>query len=293
MAPDRRQNTVVLVTGSSGAGHSTAIRALEDMGYEAIDNLPMSLLPRLLSEVGANPFLALGIDTRNRDFSSGGLIELIDGLSQRPDLLLQVLYLEADTDTLLRRFSETRRRHPLAPAENALVGIERERDLLAPVRARADILIDSSSLTPHDLKAELSQWFAPGRARGPAVTIQSFSYKRGLPRGLDTVFDVRFLRNPYWSPPLRALTGEDPDVAAYIREDPGFQPFLDMVTALLRFMLPRQADEGKSYVSLGFGCTGGQHRSVFLAKTLVAPLAEDGWQVSVRHRELERLLKSQ
>lgn len=288
MATRHRRETPkrsVLVTGPSGAGRSTAIRALEDMGYEAIDNLPLSLLPRLLDGEAPDKPLALGVDVRNRDFSSGALIEAID----RMGAAAQVLYLDCSAEGLQRRFSETRRRHPLAPAESPETGIAREFDLLVPIRARADILIDTSDMSPHDLRAELSHWFAVDGDAQLAVTVQSFSYKRGLPRGLDLVFDCRFLRNPYWDETLRALDGRDRAVQAHVAEDPRFAPFRDRLTDLARFLLPAYTAEGKAYLAIGFGCTGGQHRSVTMAETLADALAKDGWQVSIRHRELERL----
>ena len=281
-------NRLVLVTGPSGAGRSSAIRALEDVGYEAIDNLPLSLLPRLLDGPAPDKPLALGIDTRNRDFSTNALIEVIDGMSGPGPAPMQVLYLDCSADVLLRRFSETRRRHPLAPAETPDIGIAREFDLLIPIRARADILIDTSELTPHELRAELERWFAARPDSGLSVSVQSFSYKRGLPRGLDTVLDCRFLRNPYWEESLRSLDGRVDKVAAYIREDSRFEPFRAKVLDLTELLLPAYAAEGKAYLSIGFGCTGGQHRSVAMAETLAKALAEGGWQVSIRHRELER-----
>lgn len=279
----------VLVTGPSGAGRSTAIRVLEDLGYEAIDNLPLSLMPRLLDGPGHDRPLALGIDTRNREFSANGLIEMIDAIGHGPGRRLEVLYLDCGEDVLLRRFSETRRRHPLAPAESPGLGIAREFDLLRPVRARADILIDTSDMTPHELRAEVELWFAPDpTGRRLAVSVNSFSYKRGLPRGIDMVFDCRFLRNPYWEPALRALDGRDARVAKHIAGDARFAEFFDRVAGLMAMLLPAYAEEGKAHLSVAFGCTGGQHRSVALAEKLVKTLAEQGWPVSIRHRELER-----
>lgn len=278
---------LVLVTGPSGAGRSTAIHALEDMGYEAIDNLPLSLLPRLLSGGPATGRpLALGVDTRNRDFSTHGLIETMDRVGGIAEM--QVLYLDCAADVLLRRFSETRRRHPLAPAEDPLVGIMREFDLLGPIRARADLLIDTSDLSPHDLRAELQRWFAKQPGGHLSVSLHSFSYKRGLPRSVDLVMDCRFLRNPYWDPALRDLDGRAPEVLDHIRQDPLWAPFLTQMLGLAELLLPAYEAEGKAYLSLALGCTGGQHRSVAMAETLAAALAEDGWQVSIRHRELER-----
>ncbi|MEO3416966.1 RNase adapter RapZ [Roseovarius sp. CAU 1744] len=281
-------NRLVLVTGPSGAGRSSAIRALEDMGYEAIDNLPLSLLPRLLDGPTPDKPLALGIDTRNRDFSTNALIEAIDGLSRTS---MQVLYLDCSTDVLMRRFSETRRRHPLAPAETPDIGIAREFDLLVPIRARADIVIDTSEMTPRDLSAELERWFVQQPGSSLAVSVQSFSYKRGLPRGLDMVLDCRFLRNPYWKEHLRPLDGRAEAVAEYVRGDTRFEPFRLKVLDLAELLLPAYKAEGKAYLSIGFGCTGGQHRSVAMAETLAKALAEGGWQVSIRHRELERRAK--
>ena len=287
---------LVLVTGPSGAGRTTAIRALEDMGYEAIDNLPLSLLPRLLDGPGLDKPLALGVDVRNRDFSSTALIEAIDQIGQmdaadKSTTLLQLLYLDCSTDVLIRRYSETRRRHPLAPAESPATGIAREFDLLGPIRVRADILIDTSEMSPHELKSELKLWFASseqGGAHRLAVSVHSFSYKRGLPRGLDMVLDCRFLNNPYWDAELRNIDGRDARVPDFLSQDPRFIPFKDKVGDLARFLLPAYKAEGKAYLAIGFGCTGGQHRSVAMAETLARTLAKEGWQVSIRHRELER-----
>ena len=278
---------IVLVTGPSGGGRSTAINALEDLGFEVIDNLPLSLLPRVLDGNSQAP-LALGLDVRNRDFSTNGLIAAIDGLTRDRGHGAQVLYLDADDDVLIRRFSETRRHHPLAPAGPPVAGIEAEKELLLPIRARADVLLDTSDLSPHDLRAEIDRLFAPGRGKLLGISVQSFSYKRGLPRGLDMVFDARFLRNPHWDPDLRPLDGRDAGVAAYVAQDPRFGPFVSQVKALVDLVLPAHKDEGRAHLSIGFGCTGGQHRSVVLAETLAASLAQDGWPVSKRHREMER-----
>ncbi len=287
-AQDQMTPTLVLVTGPSGAGRSTAINALEDLGYEVIDNLPLSLLPRLLDGPPPSRPLALGVDVRNRDFGTSALIEMIDQLVADPDHMAQVLYLDAAEEELVRRYSETRRRHPLAPAGPPMAGIARERDLLIPIRSRADVLIDTTGLSPHDLRAEIERWFATGDGRRLGVTIHSFSYKRGLPRGMDIVMDCRFLRNPHWDENLRPLDGRDPAVDAYVTADERFSPFFERIKSLADLLLPAHKDEGKTHLSIGFGCTGGQHRSVAVAERLAAALAQDGWQVSKRHRELER-----
>lgn len=278
---------VVLVTGPSGAGRSTAIHALEDLGFESIDNLPLHLLPRLLEGPGPDRPLALGIDTRNRDFSTAALLDLIDSMGGQGSSNLNVLYLDCDRDVLLRRFSETRRRHPLAPAESPEIGIRRDLDLMAPIRELADVLVDTSGFNVHQLRAEIERWFAAEGTRRLAVSVQSFSYKRGVPRGVDMVFDCRFLSNPYWNPSLRALDGRDREVGDHIRTDARFAPFFERVLDLVRLLLPAYEDEGKSHLSIAFGCTGGQHRSVYLAETLADALATDGQQVSIRHRELK------
>ncbi|HHS94571.1 MAG TPA: RNase adapter RapZ [Rhodobacterales bacterium] len=278
---------VVLVTGASGAGQSTAIRALEDFGYEVIDNLPMALIPRV---VGGGPHdlpLALGVDVRTRGFSTDAMAETIDALVADPSIELDVMFLDCRADVLAQRYSETRRHHPLAPNENPVRGIERELELLAPLRARAHILIDTSDLTVHDLKAEVQRWVGLDGAETLSLSVQSFSYKRGVPRGLDLVFDVRFLQNPHWQPELRALSGLDQGVAQYVKADPRYGEFYERITGLIDFLVPAYAEEGKAHLSIGFGCTGGRHRSVTLAEAMAKGLAAKGWRVSIRHREID------
>lgn len=284
--PDRRR--FVLVTGPSGAGRSSALNVLEDAGFEAIDNLPLRLLPALLDGPAQESSVALGIDARNRDFSTNGVLDLLGQLSTRPGLLVELLYLDCSTDVLLRRFSETRRRHPLAPADRPAEGLQREQEMLHPLRARADVLIDTTNLNVHELRAEVEHWFAPTGKRHLTVSVQSFSYKRGLPRSVDMVYDCRFLRNPYWDSSLRAFNGTDARVASYVSADPRYDAFATKVFELSTLLLPAYRDEGKSHLSIAFGCTGGQHRSVTLAEHHALSLAEQGWQVSIRHRELDR-----
>ncbi len=279
---------VIIVTGPSGAGRSTAIAALEDMGHEVIDNMPLSLIPRLLAGSPMERPLALGIDARNRDFSPAQVLALIDDLSANSPASVELLYLECQPQVLLRRYSETRRRHPLAPAGSPSEGIAEEMALMEPLRMRADILVDTSALSPHDLREELRARLMREGGTGLAVTVQSFSFKRGMPRGLDMVFDVRFLRNPHWEPALRPLTGLEPPVAAHIQADPMMETFWAHLLGMMQDLLPAFEKEGKSHLSIGIGCTGGQHRSVHVAEKLGKALAEQGWQVSTRHRELSR-----
>jgi RNase adapter protein RapZ len=279
---------LVFVTGPSGAGRTTAIRVLEDLGYEGIDNIPLSLVPRLVEGPPLGRPIVLGLDVRNRDFNATSLIELIDKLTRDPKVNLEVLYLDCAPSVLIQRFSETRRRHPLAPAETPAQGVEREIDLLTPIRVRADHLIDTTELTQHDLKAEIARRFDAGATGRLSVSVQSFSYKRGVPRGMDMIFDCRFLANPHWQAELRPLDGRDPSVEAFVRNDPRFAEFFQRVSDLLLFLLPAHLDEGKAHLAIGFGCTGGQHRSVAMAEMVGSALAEAGWPVSKRHRELER-----
>ena len=285
-APDPTLRRIVFVTGPSGAGRSSALNVLEDAGFEVIDNLPMRLLPMLFDETDQTRPLALGIDARNRDFATNRVIDLLGSLSSRAGVVAELLFLDCSTDVLLRRFSETRRRHPMAPADRPADGIQAEQDLLTPLRARADVLIDTSDLNVHELRAEVEHWFAPGGKRRLTVTVQSFSYKRGLPRSVDMVYDCRFLKNPYWEPALRDLNDTDARVAAHVATDPRYDDFAQKVFDLSLLILPACREEGKSHFSIAFGCTGGQHRSVALAESHALRLAEEGWQVSIRHREL-------
>lgn len=284
--PDSSLRRIIFVTGPSGAGRSSALNVLEDAGFEVIDNLPMRLLPMLLNERDQTRPMALGIDARNRDFSTNTVIDLLGSLSTRPDVVAELLFLDCSTDILLRRFSETRRRHPMAPVDRPADGIQAEQELLAPLRARADVLIDTSDLNVHELRAEVEHWFAPGGKRHLTVTVQSFAYKRGLPRSVDMVYDCRFLKNPYWEPALRSLNGTSARVAAHVATDPRYDDFAQKVLDLSLLILPACREEGKSHFSIAFGCTGGQHRSVALAESHALRLAEEGWQVSIRHREL-------
>lgn len=282
-AAERRR--VVLVTGPSGAGRSSAIKVLEDLGFETIDNLPMGLVATLLQDHKLTRPLALCLDTRNRDFSAQALLDLMGQLERHDP---ELLYLDCARTVLQRRYSETRRRHPMAPQETAIVGIDRENDLLAPIRDRADTLIDTSELSVHDLRERLEARFAAQGKMPLAVTLTSFSYKRGLPQGADLIHDCRFLKNPYWDADLRALDGRDSAVGDYISQDPKLAEFFDRLLELTLFLLPAYQSEGKAHLCIGFGCTGGQHRSVFVTEKLSQALAQQNWQVSIRHRELDR-----
>lgn len=285
-APHAAVHEVAIVTGLSGAGRSTAIHALEDLGWEAVDNLPLALIPRL-TETGGRP-LALGVDTRTRGFSAEALAETVAALRATPGVAPVLVFLDASDEALIARYAETRRRHPMAPEEDVAVGVARERDALWGVRDRADLVMDTSAMSPHALKAAIQQRLAKGAGHGLSVSIQSFSVKRGAPREADMVIDCRFLRNPHWEPALRPLDGRDPAVDAHVAADPLFAPFFERLAELAALLLPAYKNEGKAYFCLGLGCTGGRHRSVALAERLAARLTAEGWRVNVRHRELER-----
>ncbi len=278
------------MSGPAGAGRSTAVGALEDLGFEAIDNLPISFLTRLFAAGSVDRSVVIGIDTRNRDFSVDRMLQALGEVEAAAGRAPVLVYLDCDAVTLARRYSETRRRHPLSPHETAAVGIDRELALLAPLRERAEVLIDTRGMTPHELRAEMGRQFGKEEAArsGLAVALQSFSYKRGVPRGSDMVIDVRFLKNPHWDAALRPLDGRDEAVRAFVEADPTYAPFYARLVGSLTFLLPAYQAEGKSYFGLGLGCTGGRHRSVALVEALAKTLAGGGWQVSIRHRDLER-----
>lgn len=291
MGAPMTKKQVVLVTGPSGAGRSTAINILEDLEFEAIDNLPMGLSASFLENETKDGPIALGLDPRNRDFSTEGFLGLVSKLKQNQEIECDTLYLDCSANVLLHRFSETRRRHHLAATRSVEEGIAHEKGLLTTIKDRADFYIDTSDLNVHQLRAEVEKWFAPCEGRALAISVESFSYKTGTPPGLDMVFDCRFLANPHWVPSLRHLNGKDQSVSEYVKSDVQFQPFFTRVLDLIELLIPGFKAEGKTHLSIGFGCTGGQHRSVTLAETMAKALAADGQQVSTRHRVIERRLK--
>jgi UPF0042 nucleotide-binding protein len=279
---------VLVVTGISGAGRSTALKVLEDLGYEAVDNLPLSLVPSLVSHRPLSAPLALGADVRTRDFGANALADTLDRLALEGGARPAVVFLDCGDDRLVERFTETRRRHPLALDRPVIDGIRLERQYVSPLRDRADLVIDTTDLSLADLKRVLHGHFALDRSPGIALSVISFSYRHGLPRDADIVFDARFLRNPHYVPALKPQTGLDPEVGAYVAGDPDFLRFFHDLGALVNSLLPRFEREGKSYLTIAIGCTGGRHRSVYLAERLSAWLGERGRAVSVRHRDLDR-----
>jgi UPF0042 nucleotide-binding protein len=291
-SPARQQ--VVLVSGLSGAGKASVMHALEDLGFEAVDNPPLPLFETLVGRpdgAGARR-LALGVDARTRGFDADAVVGTLGRLRQNPTIWPELIFAWADETVLLRRYTETRRRHPLAPEGRVLDGIAAEQELTAPLRDAADWVIDTSDLPPADLRRMIERRYGALAGAAPqaglAVTLVSFAFAAGLPREADMVFDTRFLRNPHYVPSLRALTGREQGVGAYIEGDPDFAAFFKRVTDLLDLVLPRFVQEGKKYATVGVGCTGGRHRSVYIVEKLGQILAEAGWRVTVTHRELAR-----
>ena len=282
---------MLLVTGLSGAGKTTVMNTLEDLGWETVENLPLSLLTPLieapaLSRGEDRQPLALGVDSRTRDFDGQRLVRQLRQLRQLRGQPVELLFLDCGSGELERRFSRTRRRHPLAPDRSVTDGIARERELLAELKAAADHLIDTTELQPNLLAQMVRDRFRERTDAHPVLSVESFGFARGLPRNADTVFDVRFLDNPFWSPELRPLTGLDAAVAEHIARDPDYAPFVASVRALLDITIPRALVEGKSYLTVAFGCTGGRHRSVHMAEATAAWLRGRGFSPTVSHRDL-------
>lgn len=283
---------ILIVTGLSGAGKTTALKTFEDLGWEVVDNLPVRLLDRLLDVAPAEHApddrpLALGLGSATRGFDGARVLaEII-----RPHRRVEMLFLDCAEAVLEQRFSATRHRHPLASDQPVAFGIALDRTLMAPLREAADHLVDTSVLNTNALQAELRLRFGGTATQGATtLAVTSFAFSRGVPSGADLVFDMRFLRNPHWDDALRPLTGLDAGVAAHIAQDPAYAEAMERIDGLLALLLPRYVGEGKSYVTVAFGCTGGKHRSVHAAERVAARLRDDGFSLTVEHRDLARAL---
>ncbi|MEM6475265.1 MAG: RNase adapter RapZ [Pseudomonadota bacterium] len=285
-APTGKQQ-LLLVTGLSGAGKSTTLDALEDLGWETIDNFPVRLLKRLVAEPDSqHERLAIGFDSRTRGFVPAKIIDLVKELATRDDLIVTFMYLDCAGGELERRYNETRRRHPMAQDRPLREGIAAERELLEPLRRWANIVTDTTAMSSNDLQGHVRDQFGAGDGEGMTLTVSSFGFARGMPPLADLVFDMRFLDNPHWVDALRELTGRDAPVADHINADPAFGPAFEQISELLLTLLPLYQAQGKSYVHVAFGCTGGRHRSVFTAERMAQGLREAGFSPTVRHRNL-------
>ena len=283
---------ILLVTGMSGAGKSTVLKTLEDLGWETVDNLPLPLLDRLLAApepVGAGEEtqpLAVGFGARTRDFAPERIITRVEALRVEQGHDVGLLFLDCAGSELERRYAETRRRHPLALDRPARDGIARERELLGPLRRWANRLIDTTDLSSNALAQRIRESFARDRLSEPTLRVMSFGYSRGLPIDADLVFDMRFLRNPHWVQELRPGTGLDAPVAAYVAADPAYEDAVGRIEELLAVLLPRYRAEGKAYITVAVGCTGGRHRSVHVSDRIARWLRERGFSPTVVHRDL-------
>lgn len=289
-APDSTQR-LLLVTGLLGAGKSTVLKVLEDLGWETIDNFPVRLLGQLVGGAdrpspGQRPPLAIGFDSRTRGFDPNGIIEQVQALSNRPRLELTTLFLDCSGQELERRYNETRRRHPLAADLPASSGIAAERELLEPLRRWADLVIVTTDFSSNQLQQVVRERFAPLTDQKPTLTLSSFGFSRGMPPVADLVFDMRFLNNPHWDPALRPLTGQDAAVGDYVSADPAYAEAFARIRDLILFLLPRYEAQGKAYVHIAFGCTGGRHRSVFVAEQMAEVLRDAGFSPTLLHRNL-------
>lgn len=287
--PDQPRQHLLLVTGLSGAGKTTALRVLEDLGWEAIDNFPIRLLGRLIGRSASDEQrtpLAIGFDSRTRGFVPQDIIAKVKELSERNDLLVTTLFLDCASGELERRYNETRRRHPMAQGRPVRVGIQAERELLEPLRRWADAVVDTTEFTSNQLQQSIRERFARTAPQGMSVIVSSFGFARGTPPLADLVFDMRFLDNPHWIKELREQTGLDAPVGDHIRSDPAFDIAFGQIRDLLLTLLPRYAAQGKSYVNIAFGCTGGRHRSVFTAARMADSLQEAGFSPTIIHRNL-------
>ena len=292
-APAGRQR-VLLVTGLSGAGKSSILRALEDLGYEAVDNPPLDMIePLVTGEAGrVDRRIAVGVDARSRGFDAAEVLVTLTRLREHPGLTAELIYAWADETVLLRRYTETRRRHPLSPHGRVADGIAAEQVVTSRLREEADLVVDTSDLPSPALRRLIERRYGPqalsDRLAGLSVSLISFAFPAGLPRESDMVFDARFLRNPHYVDALRPCTGKDPAVGAYVEEDPDYRAFFEKVSGLLFLILPRFVQEGKRYATIAIGCSGGRHRSVHLVEQLAAQLTQAGWRVTTTHRELLR-----
>ena len=276
-------NQLIIITGASGAGRTTAINVFEDVGFESVDNIPISMIDSLVLSKTRNKNLALGVDIRTREFSPENLRKL---LSKYKKMVVKIIFLDCDSNKLLKRFNETRRSHPLSGVKSLSEALVEEMEYLKPIKDFANIIIDTTDYSPTDLREKLLNNLSIAKIKKFSILIQSFSYKNGLPRNFDMIFDCRFLKNPYWISHLKELDGHDKKIQDFVSSSREFKIFFSKVLSLIDFLIPQVQKEGKSQFSIGFGCTGGQHRSVVFVNMLRNKLNSDGHNVLSNHRDL-------
>jgi RNase adapter protein RapZ len=276
----KKKTELVIVTGLNGAGMTSVLKNLEDMNFEVFDNFPLTLVKSLLKD--AAPRVAIGIDSRSRGFKAAAVLKAAKALNAK------LVFITCDDNILHKRFTETRRKHPLAKDRPVRDGIRQERRMLFDLQVAADIVIDTSELSVHDLRHILEGYFASKKKSRMSVAVKSFAFRHGIPREADLVIDVRFLKNPHWVKQLKLKTGLDKKVGAYITTDPALKPFMNGFKKLLKPLLPRYAAEGKSYLTIAVGCSGGKHRSVYVAEQFRAWLKGAGYTAHTEHRDIKR-----
>ena len=282
------KNELILVIGQSGAGRTTVIHILDDQGFDTLDNVPVHLIPRVVPRELVDKPLALGLDIRSKSFSLQNLMKEIRNWKALSKSSVVILFLECSLDVLIKRFSLTRRPHPVPGENNLELSIKRELKLIAPLRGKADFVLDTSNTSPNELRLKLGSIFPLAKNRSIQIMLQSFSFRSGSPSGVDMIFDCRFLKNPNWEDGLKDLNGTDVEVKDYLRKDESWESFNKCLMQMLLTIIPAFEKEGKSYLSIGLGCTGGQHRSVFVAEQLYKHLLDKSYDVKIIHTILQK-----
>ena len=281
-------NELILVIGQSGAGRTTVIHILDDQGFDTLDNVPVHLIPRVASRELVDKPLALGLDIRSKSFSVQNLMKEISNWQALSRSRVVILFLQCSLDILIKRFSLTRRPHPVPGEDSLELSIKRELNLIAPLRDKADLVLDTSNTSPNELRLKLGSIFPLANNRNIQIILQSFSFRKGSPSGLDMIFDCRFLKNPNWEDDLKNLNGTDAKVKNYLYKDKSWVSFNNSLIKMMSTIIPAFEREGKSYLSIGLGCTGGQHRSVFVAEQLFEHLLDKDYDVKVLHTNLQK-----
>ena len=282
------KHELILVIGQSGAGRTTVIHILDDQGFDTLDNVPVHLIPRVASRELVDKPLALGLDIRSKSFSVQNLMKEISNWEALSRSRVVILFLQCSLDILIKRFSLTRRPHPVPGEDSLELSIKRELNLIAPLRDKADLVLDTSNTSPNELRLKLGSIFPLANNRNIQIILQSFSFRKGSPSGLDMIFDCRFLKNPNWEDDLKNLNGTDTEVKNYLYKDKSWESFNNSLIKMMSTIIPSFEREGKSYLSIGLGCTGGQHRSVFVAEQLFKHLLDKDYDVKILHTTLQK-----